>query len=187
MDNKEFIRKKYLIKRKKNFINIENNYFNPLIKIIRKNNKYKKKYISLYYPSNFEVNILNILDIDFFKNSIFLLPIIEENGSMNFYKWKKNDILFVNKYGVLEPKKSIIKFPDIILVPLLAFDRSKNRIGYGKGFYDRYLNNSIKNNKKILSVGVAFSFQKYHKLPINKKDFRLDFIITEKGLVKWIY
>ena len=84
MDN-EFIRKKYLIKRK-NFINIENNYFNPPIKIIRK--IIKKKYISLYYPSNFEVKYSQD-DIDFFKNSIFLLPIIEENGSMNFYKWKK--------------------------------------------------------------------------------------------------
>ena len=105
MDIKKLIRRKYLIKRKKNFINIENDYFDPLIKIIRKNNKYKKKYISLYYPSSFEVNILNILDIDFFKNSIFLLPIIEENGLMNFYEWKKNDILFVNKYGILEPKK----------------------------------------------------------------------------------
>ncbi len=184
MDNKRLIREKYFLKRKRLFFEIKQTYFQPLINIIKKNNNKRKTNISLYYPSNFEVNILNILDIDFFKNSIFLLPIIEENGSMNFYRWKKNDILFVNKYGNLEPKKSIIKFPDIIFVPLLAFDKSKNRIGYGKGFYDRYLNNSIKNNKKILSVGVAFSFQKYHKLPINKKDFRLDFIITEKGLVK---
>ena len=69
-----------------------------------------------------------------------------------------------------------------MLIPLLAFDKSKFRLGYGKGFYDRYLNKYIKKYKDILTVGVAFSFQKYHKLPINKHDMKLDFILTEKGI-----
>ena len=69
------------------------------------------------------------------------------------------------------------------MVPLLAFDKQKNRIGYGKGFYDKYLNRFLKINRNILTVGVAFSFQKYHKLPVNKKDFKLDYIITEKGMI----
>ena len=47
-----------------------------------------------------------------------------------------------------------------MLVPLLAFDNNKNRLGYGKGFYDKYLNNLIKTNKKMEAIGVAFSFQK---------------------------
>ena len=68
-------------------------------------------------------------------------------------------------------------------MPLIAYDKSKNRIGYGKGYYDRYLNKYLRlNKKKILTVGVAFSFQKHHKLPINKKDFKLDYILTEKGM-----
>ena len=66
---------------------------------------------------------------------------------------------------------------------LILSDKSKNRIGYGKGYYDRYLNKYLRlNKKKILTVGVAFSFQKHHKLPINKKDFKLDYILTEKGM-----
>tara|TARA_B100000242_G_scaffold277300_1_gene233853 strand:- start:387 stop:698 length:312 start_codon:yes stop_codon:yes gene_type:complete len=103
---------------------------------------------------------------------------------MEFYKWKQNEILYVNKYGIPEPTKTIKMIPSVILIPLLAFDQNKNRLGYGKGYYDKYLNKYIKTHKNILTVGVAFSFQKYNKLPINKKDFKLNFIITEKGIIK---
>ena len=99
-----------------------------------------------------------------------------------FFHGKKNDLLFVNKFGILEPKKTEAKVPDIILVPVLAYDENKYRLGYGKGFYDRYLNKYLKYYKNILTVGVAFSFQKHHKLPINQNDVKLDFIITEKGV-----
>ena len=67
-------------------------------------------------------------------------------------------------------------------MPILVFDKKKYRLGYGKGFYDRYLIKNLKQSKNILTVGVAFSFQKHHKLPINKNDVKLDFIITEKGI-----
>ena len=69
-----------------------------------------------------------------------------------------------------------------MLVPILAFDKNKYRLGYGKGFYDRYLNKYLKKFNNILTVGVAFSFQRHHKLPINQNDFKLNFIITEKGI-----
>ena len=123
-----------------------------------------------------------MLNLEFVKKTHILLPIIEENNSMNFYTWKTNDVLQVNKLGILEPIKSKIFIPDIILVPLLAFDNKKNRLGYGKGFYDRYLQKHLKKNKKILTIGVAFSFQKHHNLPINRNDFKLDYILTEKGI-----
>ena len=113
-----------------------------------------------------------------------MLPVVEENNSMNFYKWKKNDLLYINKYGIPEPVKSEIIIPSIILVPILAFNENKHRLGYGRGFYDRYLNKYIKMHKNILTVGVAFSFQKHHKLPINNKDVKLNYIITEKGIIK---
>ena len=101
---------------------------------------------------------------------------------MNFYQWKQEDILYVNKFGILEPSKSKKFDPDVILVPMLAFDDKRNRLGYGKGFYDRYLAKNIKSYKKFLTVGVAFSFQKHHKLPVNSNDIRLDYILTEKGI-----
>ena len=88
-----------------------------------------------------------------------------------------------NKFGIPEPFKSEIIRPNVILVPLLAYDNNKNRLGYGKGFYDKCLNKLIKENKKILTVGIAFSFQKYNNLPNNNKDFKLNYIISEKGII----
>ena len=83
---------------------------------------------------------------------------------MDFFEWSFNDPLEINKYGIPEPtfKKSL--FPDIFLVPLVAFDNRLNRIGYGGGFYDRYLE-KIKKNKKIVTIGLGYSFQKLIKLP----------------------
>ena len=101
---------------------------------------------------------------------------------MNFFSWKQNEVLFVNEFGILEPAKSKAQIPDLILIPLLAYDKYKYRLGYGKGFYDRYLNKYLKQYKDILTVGVAFSFQKYHKIPINHNDVKVDFILTEKGI-----
>ena len=184
MDRKNSIRKQYQKKRREKYFEISKDFFNPLISLTKKIKKSEKIFISLYYPSLFELNILKIFDVEYFKKFNFLLPIIEKKGSMNFYKWKKKDILFVNDQGILEPLKSKIIIPKIMLVPLLAYDNKKNRLGFGKGFYDRYLYNNFKKDIKIITVGVAFSFQKHHNLPVNKNDFRLDYIITEKGIIE---
>jgi 5-formyltetrahydrofolate cyclo-ligase len=83
---------------------------------------------------------------------------------------------------MLEPIKSKAVIPNVIIVPLLSFDNNKYRLGYGKGFYDRYLNRYLKKFKNIITIGIAFSFQKYHKLPVNNNDVKLDYILTEKGI-----
>ena len=183
MDKKKFIREKYFLKRKRFFFEVNKSYFKPLISIIKKNNIKRKKNISLYFPSNFEVNILKILDIDFFKNFNFSLPIIKKKQEMQFCRWKKGDILQINKFGIPEPKILKKINPEVILVPLLAFDKNKNRIGYGRGYYDKFLNTYLKKQKKLLTVGIAFSFQKHHNLPVDKTDFKLDHILTEKGII----
>ena len=179
MVGKEIIRKKFFVKRKKKYFDIKKRFFDPLIKFFKKR---KFNNLALYYPSSYELNILNILEVDSLKKKKFLLPIITDKNSMHFCEWKNKDVLNVNKYGILEPLKSKPITPNIILVPLLAFDKFKNRLGYGKGFYDKFLKKKDKNKRKITSIGVAFSFQKYHKLPVNKKDAKLDYILTEKGI-----
>ena len=104
---------------------------------------------------------------------------------MNFVEWQFLDPLKVNIFGMLDPCLQTQSFePNIMLVPLLAFDQQNNRLGYGKGFYDRYLNKFLRNKKKITTIGIAFSFQKYNKLPVSKLDIKLDYILTEKGLQK---
>ena len=182
MQQKILLRRKYFALRKKNYYEIDKEFFLPLLRFIRLRFKKKPIKIALYYPSNFELNVLKLLKFNNILTKEILLPVIDKKNLMNFFSWKKNDVLFVNKFGMLEPIKKKAKVPDLILVPTLAYDKNKYRLGYGKGFYDRYLKKYLKKFKNIVSVGVAFSFQKYHKLPINRNDVKLDFIITEKGI-----
>ena len=182
MSQKNLLRKRYLNSRKKKYFEVDQHFFLPLINYIKKNLKKKKFNLALYYPANFEVDVIKILDNDFIFNQRILLPVIEDNNKMSFFSWKKKQVLLVNKFGMLEPVKSKPKIPDIMLVPLLSFDHRKYRLGYGKGFYDRYLNKYLKKFKNILTVGVAFSFQKYHKLPVSNNDVKLNYILTEKGI-----
>ena len=102
---------------------------------------------------------------------------------MEFFKWTKNDPLKINKYGIPEPVSSKIYFPDILFVPLVGYDNDLNRLGYGGGFYDRYIE-KIEKIKKIIKIGLAFSYQKIKSIPVNKYDKKLDFIITEKEILK---
>ncbi len=183
MDKKSIIRNQFFKLRKKKYFKIGSKFFNPLVKLIKNKTEIKKKIVSIYYPTSYEINVLKILENEFFRNFTILLPVIEESNSMNFYKWKKDDILIINKYGIPEPVKSKKMIPSIMLIPLLSFDKFKNRLGYGKGFYDKYLNKNKTKNRIILTIGVAFSFQKYKKLPTNIQDFGLDYIITEKGII----
>ena len=102
---------------------------------------------------------------------------------MDFFEWKEEDPLKINKYGISEPISVKKIYPDIIFVPLVAYDNDLNRLGYGGGFYDRYLNKIMK-IKKIYKIGLAFSYQELKKIPINKYDKKLDLIITEKKIIQ---
>ena len=186
MLSKDKIRIKFLKIRKKNYYEISKIFFRPVLKLLKKLFKNKKIFVSIYYPSNYEVNALKFLDMVKSSRKIAtLLPKISSKNNLSFHTWSSFEQLNVNKFGMLEPdfgKRKII--PNVILLPLLAFDKKNNRIGYGKGYYDRFLNKCSKKKIKIITIGVAFSFQKYNKLPITKTDVELDYILTEKGLKK---
>ena len=184
-ERKNIIRKKIIFKRKKKYFEISSRFFDPLIILLKKKNQFSKNILSLYYPSNHEVNILILFKLIKKMNIKTLLPVTKSNNQMNFVEWKFLDPLKVNKFGMLEPVlQSKIIVPNLMLVPLLAFDNNNNRLGYGKGFYDRFLNKFLKIKKNITTIGVAFSFQKYNKLPVSNLDIKLDYILTEKGLKK---
>ncbi len=178
--NKSQIRKKIIKIRKKNsFKNLKIDS-KKILKILKKK-KIKGKILGGYYSFNYEVDVLKILD-DFERyNYTITLPRIKKKYKMDFFDWSTKEPLQINNYGIPEPLSSKIKFPDILLVPLVAYDEDYNRIGYGGGFYDRYIKN-IKKYKKIFTIGLAYSFQKVKKIPINKNDIKLDFIITEKKI-----
>ena len=136
--DKSLLRLKFIKKRRKLYPKKIFFSFNKIFFLIEKNFPQKKLSIAGYYPSNFEVNILDFLHQANKKNFKIGLPVIKKDYKMVFKYWIPNEPLYVNKYGILEPKKQNITFkPDIILVPLVAFDKNLNRIGYGKGYYDR--------------------------------------------------
>ena len=180
--NKSQIRNKIIKIRKKKFnkdLKINLGKFISFLKI----DKLNFKSIGGYYPSNYEIDDLDILDLLEKKNFKVSLPIIKKDNQMNFYSWSRNDPLKINKFGIPEPVSSKIFYPDILLVPLVAYDVSLNRLGYGGGYYDRYIE-KIEKVKKVLKIGLAFSFQKISSIPINQYDKRLDFIVTEKEILK---
>ena len=176
---KSEIRKKIIKLRKKNYSNDLKINFQSIIKILRKK-KQTKKIVGGYYSYNYEANILPVLEKFKKLKYIISLPKIGKRNDMNFFTWPINDPLNINKYGIPEPITDKIIYPDILLVPLVAYDEDKNRIGYGGGFYDRYIK-KVKKIKKVLTIGVAFSYQKVKKIPIEKNDIKLNFIITEKN------
>ncbi len=102
---------------------------------------------------------------------------------MDFYKWSFSDLLKINKYGIPEPVVKNIVCPDILLVPLVAFDKNLNRLGYGGGYYDRLIK-KLSKKKNVLKIGLAFSIQKINKVPINAYDQKLDYIVTNKNIIK---
>ena len=175
---KSLIRKKLLKIRKKNYLNSNQINISPIIKILKKR-KFKNKILGGYYPYNYEIDIMPLVEKLQKLNYSITLPKIRINSEMNFFQWSTKDPLIINKFGIPEPISNKTKFPDILLVPLLAYDKNFNRIGYGGGFYDRYINR-LKKIKKIITIGVAYSFQKIKKIPVEKYDIKLDFVVTEK-------
>ncbi len=153
-----------------------------IISFLKKNN-YNFKNFGGYYPSNYEIDDLEILYLLEKKEYNISLPIIKKNNQMDFFQWSKNEPLKINKYGIPEPVSNKISFPDILFVPLVGFDEKLNRLGYGGGYYDRYIKR-IEKKKKIVKIGLAYSYQKLRKIPVNLHDKKLNFIITEREIVK---
>ena len=179
------------IKLRKNILKIRKNKktsnlkinFNKIFNIIKNNFHNKKILIGGYYPVNNEIDDIQILKEFNKRNYKTSLPVIKSNFGMDFYSWSYFETLKINKFGIPEPFPQKKIYPDIILVPLVAFDSNLNRLGYGGGYYDRIIQ-KLENNKKLLKIGLAFSFQRIKKVPISKYDKKLDYIVTEKLILK---
>jgi len=180
--NKSKLRSKILNLRKKNSYKKLSLYPERIFRFFKKN-KINFKNVGGYYPCNHEIDDLDMLNFLRNKKANISLPIIRENNQMDFFEWTKNSPLKINKYGIIEPISVKKIYPDIIFVPLVAYDNDLNRLGYGGGFYDRYLE-KIAKIKKILKIGLGFSYQELKKIPINQYDKKLDLIITEKKIIQ---
>ena len=179
---KSKLRKKILKIRKKSYkANIQIK-FDQISKLLKKE-RLVKKIVGGYFPINFEIDDLELLKKLEKKNFKISLPVIKKNFLMDFYRWSFSDPLTINKHGIPEPHKKNLVYPDILLVPLVAFDKNLNRLGYGGGYYDRLIT-KLSKKKKIIKIGLAHHAQMVNKVPINKYDQRLNYIITNKQIIK---
>lgn len=144
------------------------------------------KIFGIYTSSGGEVST-NIIIEHFQKNHIpFSYPkIVQLNHCLDFILAQKNQTFAANQFypKILEPVSGTKNFPDFIILPLLAFDAHSSRLGMGGGFFDRTIDFLKKQKSEIITIGLAYEFQRTHDpLPTEKTDQKLDFIVTELGV-----
>jgi len=140
--------------------------------------EYNARKIALYYPKDTEFNILNIITELDNKHLTLLLPRVEA-GSLNFHIWQKTDELQLDdKFHIYQPNpESQIDIPDLVFVPLLAFDDKNHRLGYGGGFYDRVIKKLRQEKPEIKFIGVGHSKLQLQQIPVDEHDEKLDAVI----------
>jgi 5-formyltetrahydrofolate cyclo-ligase len=115
--------------------------------------------------------------------SIALPVIIGRKKPLIFRRYEPGDRLLANPLDIFEPMSAAPGVdPDVILIPLLAFDRKRNRLGYGGGYYDRTIKR-LRAKKPLLTIGIAGSFQEVEEIPIGINDVPLDKIVTENEVL----
>ena len=142
--------------------------------------------ISGYWPVKGEINVLPLLETLRTHGHTCVLPhVVDKLTPLIFYKWDSKTPMIQGAYGIQEPdpKASSIIIPDIILVPLLAFDTDGHRLGYGGGHYDRTIE-YLKAMRKITVVGISFAYQQFDTVPIESHDHTMDYIVTERNVFK---
>lgn len=139
-----------------------------------------------YWPLPNELDIRPLLESLHDMGESLALPCTPRKGHpLTFRAWQPSDTLKAGPYNTREPfPEQPEAFPDIVLVPLLAFTDQGERLGYGGGFYDRTLER-IRNHKKVFACGVAYDGQKAMHLPTDAHDARLDAILTPSGFRKF--
>jgi 5-formyltetrahydrofolate cyclo-ligase len=136
-----------------------------------------------YHPVRDEADPRGLMSALAAHGHALALPVIATaHAALIFRSWREGDALAPNAYGIAEPLPSAPEIvPDVVLVPLLAFDADGHRLGYGGGYYDRTLD-AIRRSKPVLAIGVAYAGQEVAHLPRETHDHALDGIVTENGL-----
>lgn len=126
------------------------------------------KTIAIYHPIKNEVDLLGLLE---HKDKIFCLPKVIKN-KLQFIEFNEQTQLVLSDLKILEPAEGAVLDDsiDVMFVPSLAIDKNRNRVGFGKGFYDEYLHR--KRPKWV--VGVIYDFQEYNRIKRDENDFTID-------------
>jgi len=131
-----------------------------------------------YWPMGSELDIRHLLSKLIEKGFRTALPCITSEGLV-FRLWTPSTSLEIGLFQALEPPSTAsLIIPNVLLVPLLAFDRQGHRLGYGQGHFDRFLH-----QHKVLTIGIGFKEQEVDHIPRQVHDFALDYILTDEGAV----
>jgi 5-formyltetrahydrofolate cyclo-ligase len=140
--------------------------------------------VSGFMPIKSEINPLPLMKALTGQGARLALPVIAGRGApLVMRPWKLDEPLDRGQWGIREPKADAAEVePDILLVPLLAFDRAGHRIGYGAGYYDLTIA-ALRERKPIIAIGLAFAAQEVPAVPATPRDARLDLVLTEREVI----
>ena len=141
--------------------------------------------IMIFMDMKTEVKITKLLEL-YPKKNFFISKITNsKNREMKINKYNKNELI-LHKFGYYESSSNDFydeEILDIVIVPALAFDSKKNRIGFGGGYYDTFLEKVRKKNNKVLFIGICYDFQIIDSVPTEKHDVTLDFVVSENKII----
>ena len=141
--------------------------------------------ISGYSPMQSELNPLPLMRKLADGGATLALPVVASRGKpLVMREWAFGQTLTPGNWGIREPGPDAPEaWPDILLVPLAAFDRKGNRIGYGAGYYDLTINR-LRVLKPVVAIGLAYHAQHAAVVPFTPRDARLDLVLTERELIE---
>ena len=141
--------------------------------------------IMIFMDMKTEVKITKLLEL-YPKKNFFIYKITNrKNREMKINKYNKNELI-LHKFGYYESSSNDFydeEILDVVIVPALAFDSKKNRIGFGGGYYDTFLEKVRQKNNKALFIGVCYDFQIIDNIPTEKHDVTLDFVFSEHKIL----
>lgn len=147
----------------------------------------KGSVISAYMPFNAEMNVKPLMQHLLDEGYRVTIPHVVNNHSMlEFRTWSPKTPLRRNSHGIEEAdiRHSEVLLPDLMIVPLIAFDANGNRMGYGSGQFDRTFAELQKSRKAFTAIGVAFDSQREEEIPVDEHDYVLDMVVTEKAVYR---
>jgi 5-formyltetrahydrofolate cyclo-ligase len=140
--------------------------------------------VSGFMPLKSEINPLPLMRKLTEQGARLALPVIAGRSQpLVMREWTWGEPLTAGVWGIREPQPQARAVdPDIVLAPLLAFDRTGHRLGYGGGYYDLTIA-QLRGRKTLAAVGLAFAAQEVFTVPVTPRDARLDLVLTERGVI----
>jgi 5-formyltetrahydrofolate cyclo-ligase len=140
--------------------------------------------VSGFMPMRSEVNPLPLMRNLAAAGARLALPVVAGRGRPLILRaWSFGEPLARGVWGIQQPRDTAAEVaPDIMIVPLLAFDRTGHRIGYGAGYYDMTIG-ALRARKPIVAIGIAFAAQEIERVPATARDAALDLVLTERDVI----